>query len=371
MSSLAAGASGVRAAPARTRREQALALAQGAAAPGTTVGVAALIALSAFVAKGGSRLEPTTWSEVGLLLAGAGAVGAALVLPRPARTPARLHGAWTVAAFGALAVYTALSVIWSLAPSDSWQEADRTLAYLATLAGAVALVRLLPGRWAAVLHGVAIGAVIVCGWALLTKVFPAALAPDEPFARLRPPFEYWNAVGLMAAMGVPPLLWLAARRSGHGAINALAWPALGLLLVCLMLAYSRGALLALGVGLAALFAVVPLRLRMAAALGGAVVAAVPAIAWAFAQDGLARDRAPMTARVDAGQELGALLLLVAAALLAAGLAVGFLTAMHPPSERARRHAGLLGLEFAPRPYEELADHTVRAQWLIPMEGPTR
>ena len=61
-------------------------------------------------------------------------------------------------------------------------------------------------------------------WALLTKVFPASLAPDETYARLREPFAYWNSVGLMAALGVPPMLWLAARRSGHAAVNALAWP---------------------------------------------------------------------------------------------------------------------------------------------------
>ena len=70
------------------------------------------------------------------------------------------------------------------------------------------------------------------------------------YARLRDPFGYWNAVGLMAALGMIPLLWLAARRSGQPALNALAWPGLGLLLVCLMLAYSRGALLALLVGIA-------------------------------------------------------------------------------------------------------------------------
>ena len=69
---------------------------------------------------------------------------------------------------------------------------------------------------------------LLCGWALLTKIFPGALAPDESFARLRPPFEYWNSVGLAAALGIPPMLWLAARRSGHAAVNALAWPALGL-----------------------------------------------------------------------------------------------------------------------------------------------
>ena len=141
-------------------------------------------------------------------------------------------------------------------------EASRTFAYLAVFAGGVALARLAPDRWAAVVAGVGAGCLIVCGWALLTKVFPASLAADETYARLREPFAYWNSVGLMAALGVPPMLWLAARRTGHAAANALAWPAIGVLLVALMLSYSRGALVALLVGVGA---VVPRSCRCACA----------------------------------------------------------------------------------------------------------
>jgi O-Antigen ligase len=299
----------------------------------------AVIALAAFVAQGGSQLERTTWTEVGLLVAGAVTVALALLArPRPG-TPRGLPGAVTVLAFALLTAFTALSIVWSLAPDDSWQEANRTLAYLATLASGVALARLAPRRWPAVLAAVAASAVLICTWALLTKVFPAALAADETFARLRPPFEYWNSVGLAAALGVPPLLWLGVRRSGHAALNALAWPGLGLLVVCLMLAYSRGALLALGLGLALWLAIVPLRLRTAALLAGVGIPSGALVAWAFAQDGLTKDAAPMLARVDAGQEFGALALLLLAALAAAGLAVGFLDALRPPSPRTRRRAG--------------------------------
>ena len=72
---------------------------------------------------------------------------------------------------------------------------------------------------------------------------------------------------------------------------------------------------------------------------------MPVVLWAFAQDGLTVDRAPMSARVDAGHELGTLLLLLVAGLGAAGLAVGFLTSEYPPDARTRRNAGrgLLGL----------------------------
>ena len=114
----------------------------------------------------------------------------------------------------------------------------------------------------------------------------------------------------MAALGVPPMLWLAARRTGHAAANALAWPAISVLLVVLMLSYSRGALVALLVGLGLWFAIVPLRLRATVVLAAALLGAAPVVAWAFSQDGLTTDRAPIAARVDAGHEFGALLLLM-------------------------------------------------------------
>jgi hypothetical protein len=307
---------------------------------GTLVGggVALAIVFFAFAAKGGSQLERTTWTEVAFVLGGATLCALALFLPRPARTPAAFRGAWALAAFAVLAVFTAVSVTWSLMPSDSWLETNRTFAYLAVFAGAIALGRLRPQNWGALLVGVAISAVVLAGWSLLTKVFPAAFATEETFARLRPPFDYWNSVGLAAALGIPALLWLGSRRSGHAALNALAWPALGLVGVSLMLAFSRGALLAAAIGIAVWLAVVPLRLRALLLLGGVLVTTVPIIAWVFAQDGLTADNANMALRIDAGQGFGALLLLMMVALTVAGLAVGFLSAVRPPSDRTRVRA---------------------------------
>lgn len=306
------------------------------AAPTILVGVAFSILLCAFLARGGTQLERTTWTYVLLMLAGGALCAAALVMPRDPRTPARLRGVWLIAAFALLVAFTAFSVTWSLTPSESWLETNRMLAYLSVLAGGFALGRLAPGRWAALLGGVAVASVLLCLWALLTKVFPGVFAADENFARLRAPFEYWNSVGLSAALGIPPLLWLAARRSGHGAINVLAWPALGLLIMCLLLAFSRGSLLAVTIGLALWLAVVPLRLRALATLAGVLVATIPLAIWAFTQDGLSEDGVPLSVRIDAGQALGGLLLLLISALTTAGLAVGFLTAVHPPGARTRR-----------------------------------
>ena len=78
--------------------------------------------------------------------------------------------------------------------------------------------------------------------------------------------------------------WLAARRSGHALLSALAYPAMGLFLLTLMLAYSRGALVALALGLALWFSIVPLRLRGAAVLFVGALAAGAVVAWDFSQD---------------------------------------------------------------------------------------
>jgi tetratricopeptide (TPR) repeat protein len=327
---------------ARRRRTVTIPIPDVTGSAGLATGVAIAVAAASFTAAGGLRLERTTDVLIAMMLAGAALVATALLRrPRTAEWP--LYGGGPLLAFAVLAVFTALSTIWSLMPGDSWVEANRTMAFLAVFAGGIALARLLPGRWAGMVAGVGIGCLLVCVWALLTKVFPASLAPDETYARLREPFAYWNSVGLMAALGVPPMLWLAARRSGHAAVNALAWPAMALLFVCLMLSYSRGALAALVIGVALWMAIVPLRLRALAALAAGVLGAAPLIAWAFSQDGLTTDKAPIAARVDAGHEFGALLVLMAAVLLVAGLAAHFAVAQRPPTPRTRRIAGRTAL----------------------------
>ena len=87
----------------------------------------------------------------------------------------------------------------------------------------------------------------------------------------------------------------------------------------------------------------PISGALLAALAAGVLGAAPMIAWAFSQDGLTTDKAPIAARVDAGHEFGALLVLMAAVLLVAGLAVHFAVAQRPPTPRTRRIAGRAAL----------------------------
>jgi hypothetical protein len=314
-----------------------LALPRVAAGPLVTVAFAAVFTAIALEGGGGLQLGPLTRVEIAVDAVAGALAAVAIVVGGHAR---RLWGGVTLALMGALVAVTAVSISWAVEPSAAWIEANRTLSYLATMAAGVALVRLFPAAWASLLGGVVLASVVICGYALLTKVFPGALNPDEIYARLREPYGYWNAVGLTAALAGPACLWLGARRAGHSALNALAYPALGLLVVTLLLAYSRGALLALAVGCALWFVLVPLRLRSVAvlavgALGGGLVAL-----WAFAQNPLSKDNAVLAARASSGHELGIALVAMLILLLVAGLAIGFANAQRAPSPNARRQAGV-------------------------------
>jgi hypothetical protein len=311
-----------------------------AAEPLATVAFGVILAVIALEGGGGLQLGPLTRVELGIDVAAGGLTAAAIVVGGHTR---RLWGAVTLTLMGLLVAVTALSIMWAVEPSGAWVEANRTLSYLATMVAGVALVRLFPDRWASLLGGVVLASVVVCGYALLTKVFPGALNPDEIYARLREPFGYWNAVGLMAAAAGPACLWLGARRSGHAAISALAYPALGLLVVALLLAYSRGALLTLACGCVLWFAIVPLRLRGVAVLATSAFCGGLVAFWAFASNPLSTDNVALADRASAGHELGIALAAMVLVLLAAGLAIGFASAQRAPSLEARRQAGVVVL----------------------------
>jgi hypothetical protein len=301
-----------------------------------TLLTAAIVCFVTFQAKGGLNLESMTATEMGLTLA-AGLAAAGAVLLAPTGRPA--FGLWSVGLLLAFAGLTALSVVWSVQPDESWQDAGRMFAYCGVFAAAVALVRIGPQHWPAVIGGLALAAVVVCGYALLTKVFPGELVAANPYARLEEPYGYWNAIGLTAAMGAICCMWLGARRSGHALLSALAYPAMGLLLLTLMLAYSRGALAALAVGLLLWLCLVPLRMRGAALLLAGALGAGAVAAWDFSRHALSAEGVALGQRATAGHQLGALVGAMLVVLTLVGLALGFLTSRRAPSLRTRRRAG--------------------------------
>ena len=318
------------------------------AQPLLTTGLAAILVAVAFAAQGGLQLNRAIPAEMGLILGGGAAVAGSLLLA-PRRE--RAWGIGPLLLLIALAVLTALSITWAANPDDAYLEASRAFAYVAVFAAAAALAHAIPGRWGAVLGAILLAAVTISAYAVLTKIFPGLLNPDETFARLREPFGYWNSVGLMAASGVPGALWLGTRRTGHQTLNALAYPALGLLVLTMLLSYSRGALLAAAVGAAFwLICVKPLRLRAAAVLLAGATGGAIAASWAFSQGPLSDDRVPLGLRETAGLQLLVLFVVVIGLLTVTGLVVGFAAAARPPSRRARDRIGvvlLCGLALVP------------------------
>lgn len=303
------------------------------------VTLAGALAAIAFIGNGGLQLGSSTLVEVAVILV-VGLLVAVAVVFAAVDTP--LYGGTALAGLAALAAITALSILWSLHPADSWIETNRTLAYLAAFAGGIAAVRLFPRRWEPALYGVLIALAIVCLYGLATKVAPGWLAEDEVYARLREPYGYWNAVGVTAAMGIPLSLWLGTR-DGSPATKAAAYPILGILIVTMLLSFSRGSIIAAAVGVALWLALVPRRLATLAVLLPSVAGAGIVTAWAFGQSALTDDRVALAEREDSGIAFGLILIGMALALFAAGLLIERRARTRPLSAGTRRTVGKLAL----------------------------
>jgi tetratricopeptide (TPR) repeat protein len=290
---------------------------------------------------GGVGLVPNITLQMALTLGGGVLLALACALQAAGRT--RVHGLAVTVALFALAGYTALSVSWSVDPANSWIEASRTFAYAATFAGAVALVRLAPQRWRGVVGGVLLATVAISLYALIAEIIPEtlnAVATDNEYARLTVPFGYWNAVGVTAALGVVPCLWLAARREGHALLGVLAAPALCVLLVTLMLSYSRGALAAALIGAAFWFVFVPLRLRALPTIVVGVLSAAVVVVWAYREPALTDNYVVLSSRSWAGHRFGLVLAAMLVLAFVAALVWRFVGDRHPLAPARRRQVGI-------------------------------
>jgi hypothetical protein len=278
-----------------------------------------------------------TWTEIALTLLGAGAVAAAALGGGLKR--GRAWGAGTVGLMAALTALTALSILWSVVPDTSWSAANQMLSYLGAFAGAAALARLAPRRWPLLLGAVALATVAISAWALLAKVFPATLAPDNVVGRLQAPFGYWNAVGIVGALGLPPCLWAGARRDRGRRLAGLAAPGITLALSAVVLSSSRSADAVAAVMVVAWMAFVPVRLRSAVVLAVGGAGAVVISAWALSHSALTAD-GPRTPVMDsAGHSFGVVLLVALVLVAAAGLACAWAMDHVAVSAATRRRAG--------------------------------
>jgi hypothetical protein len=279
-----------------------------------TILALALLAACAFAvfAHGAVRIPDESWLQAGLDVAALAAAAAWLSnRAAPRGSAAGWAGAALLACF---AVWCAITILWSVAPDESWLEANRALAYALVVVlaiGAGARVQQVALGWLVVATAVAL-------YALAGKVAPGAFAADEPIARLRAPLQYWNALALVCAMGLPVALRVATDRDRSDRVRLGALAAAHVLALTMGLTYSRGGFVALAVALIVMTALGGARLRGLPAFALAAVAAVPGLAVAFTLNGLTENDATLGRRIHDGRILGAVLLLALGALLAAG-----------------------------------------------------
>ena len=248
--------------------------------------------------------------------------------------------------FALLALLTAASVLWSIVPELTYVEAGRTFAYVAVFAAAVASARLTRRAAPQLLLGLLIGAIIPVLYALASRVWPGALAENEVSNRLGQPFDYWNAVGCVAAIAVPICLWLGSRRTGNPILRVLAYPAMGVSVVAILLTQSRGAAAAAAVGAIAWFVLVPLRLRSLPVLLLPLGAGAAVSAWALSKDPFTKAFQPLTAKEAVAGDFGALVLLMIVLLILFGAAVETGAERRAPSARMRRRIGIAAVTVA-------------------------
>jgi O-antigen ligase len=246
----------------------------------------------------GGGFVPTSWFWSAVVL---GIIAVAL-LARQARKPSTLELAF-LAALAGLVFWALCSASWSLDPTASVLDAERLLLYLSAAAALLLLAR--PGSRPGILVGVLVGIGVLSAAGLLDAVVgddPIGVVSDDPVSadRLAEPIGYANGMAVLAAMGALVAFGLALatpRRDLRAACLALDV----VFVATLYLTYSRGAWLALALGLLALFAV---RLGSLDRRVVVVVCAVLAISAAAAGVAFARSFAvPTTTPVEGAARL--------------------------------------------------------------------
>lgn len=227
----------------------------------------------------------------------------------------------------AFAVWTGLSLIWSVAPDATWAELNRWIAYAlaATLALACGASVTRAAERLAVAWLVAASAVIL--YALATKLVPGVhvgsvidFNQEAVFSRLRAPLGYWNALALVCVLTVPFALALATDRARRARWRVTAEAMLALAILVGGMTFSRGGVLSVVVAVVAITLLGGAGLRKLAAVGLAAIAAAPGLAFAFASHTLTTDGASLASRERSGAILAAIVLASLGGLVGVGRA---------------------------------------------------
>jgi hypothetical protein len=187
---------------------------------------------------------------------------AAVTARRPwlRRTPGRLAACGLLL----LCAWTAASIGWAPLAGAAIDGTTLVLLYAGALLAAAAFLR--ERRLArAVEPALALGAMVVLGYGLAGRLVPWIVDLDVSFVsggRLEQPVTYWNAEGLLAAIGVVLCARITGDRTRPAALRAGASAGAAVLAAGLYLTYSRGAIAAGALGLVVLLAAAPGRTQL-------------------------------------------------------------------------------------------------------------
>ncbi len=253
---------------------------------------------------------------------------------------------------GLFALWSGLSLTWSVAGDRTWLELNRAITY-----ALVVLIALAAGSWwrRAADH-LAVGylavAVLVALYSLGGKLAPGLhiaglidLNHTHLIPRLRAPLDYWNALALVELMAVPVAVALAIDRGRSGRVRLAALASLALVFVALGLTYSRGGVLALVVALIAFAVLARAGLRTLAIVALGLVGAAPSLVVAFSTHSLTAVGQPLSARETDGALLAVVLVISLVVLVLAGRALLGVEerAAVPPSQVRRIGLALAGV----------------------------
>jgi hypothetical protein len=277
-------------------------------APQLLAGGLALALLYAAFASGAIRIPDE--SKLQLIVAAVALPTLAAVLFGALRAEASGRAWAGIGLLVGFAVWSALSITWSVAPDETWLEVNRTLAYASVAAMGIALGSSLPRAVERVALGYLAIATLVALYALGGKVAPWLEVPGlidldhaNGISRLRTPIDYWNALGLFCVLAIPIAIRVAADVEHAIRLRAGALVALIILMTTLALTYSRGGLLVLLAALALLVAIGPDRANLAAIAGIGVVCSLPAVAIGVTSNDLTSTKIgglPLSERTDDG-----------------------------------------------------------------------
>ncbi|HEY2638216.1 MAG TPA: O-antigen ligase family protein [Solirubrobacteraceae bacterium] len=242
-------------------------------------------------------------------------LGAVLLAPDPLP---RGRAAWVaIGGLTLMTLWTAASVAWAPLRGPALEDVERLVLYLGALLAAFAILRH-PRALRMAEPALAGGTLVVIAYGLAGRLLPGLVtlsASTKAGGRLEQPLTYWNAEGLLAAIGVVLCARIAGDPGRPRGLRIAAAGAVAPLAAGVYLSFSRGAIAAAFAGLLVLVAQAPGWAQLRAVALAAVTGVLGAVA-AAPFGGVASLSGSLTSREHAGAVVLVLeLALVAAAAL--------------------------------------------------------